>query len=557
MSQKTTLLLALFSLLISCKKTDFYVGDKDFKISKTEVVNKFFSFDNGIDPIVSKVLSEIKHRNLSGDFVMDFAQKEGFPVWDKAVVFSEGGADTLVYIPLVLNKTRYTSGFIRAVINKDISIQNFESSEYVSYPFLSYDAENSAENYALMFMIFDYKIFQHDRFIVKDNRLFSANDKHSGKREIKLMSIKKKNQSQLKFSDCNYITMEVTWMEADPENCNCNNPAICDWSTGCGTCSNTFSTTLSYYVGGCGGGGGSGSGGVTWNPNPPPGGGGGSTIGSSTPGWLPYPDDPTYQEFIDYTLTPTQQAFWNNPAKAGFVAPLIDILVQDNYDYESKTVVQNWVNFLIGSSITATEFNNYFMYAPEGSDGEYDANYWDDPNLTFTQDALPSFATFISAFPKTINGDNTISPMASSDVYELVGGIMFTNHQNNVKGWKNACAIRVSRALNYCSKEIDNNATKVEIGKDNKRYIIQAKALNKYLNLKYGAPTYRRTAAEINGDPQDIVDFLKGKNGIYSMLTNGGSFTGHADLIIDGICLSGTAINNINNVSVIEIWELN
>jgi hypothetical protein len=76
------------------------------------------------------------------------------------------------------------------------------------------------------------------------------------------------------------------------------------------------------------------------------------------------------------------------------------------------------------------------------------------------------------------------------------------------------------------------------------------------MNKKYGTPTYRLTKAQINGDPENIKNFLRGKNGIYTMVTNGGSFTGHVDLIKDGICLSGSATGTIANVEFIEIWEL-
>ena len=58
----------------------------------------------------------------------------------------------------------------------------------------------------------------------------------------------------------------------------------------------------------------------------------------------------------------------------------------------------------------------------EGQDGEYDATYWENPNLTFPQQSLPSWADFYNAFPKNEN-NGYITFMNNHDVYNLVGDI--------------------------------------------------------------------------------------------------------------------------------------
>ena len=59
---------------------------------------------------------------------------------------------------------------------------------------------------------------------------------------------------------------------------------------------------------------------------------------------------------------------------------------------------------------------------------------------------------------------------------------------------------------------------------------------------------------------QDMVNFIIGKTGIYSLLTKDFSkagYTGHADLIYNGQVLGGSCIDAKGGVKVIEIWELN
>jgi hypothetical protein len=546
------IIMSLFLAFFSCKKTDkTFIEEK--VTSEREVSSKFFSIEENVDPIAMKILNEIKFRDESKPFVNSFAKINGFPIWEKALISTNANKDTVVYIPLVLNKTRFTNGYIKAYIKNEITITSFKSSDYKNYPFSNNNTYN-ANNFASFIMYFDNKIFGHDRFILKDNRLFSGSLKgnQEGRREIKIVNIDKKRQAS-RITSCYTITENIEWLEKDSEHCTCVNKANCDWLTGCTDCSNSFSTSYSYTSGDCSGGGE----GVTWNPYPPPGGGGSSTISSSSLGWVPYPNDPAYQDFVDYTLTQSQRTYWNNPNKAGFIAPLVNKLVLENFSYESQSYVQSWLNYLIGdNNIIPEEFQNYFMYTPEGQDGTYNFMYWDNPNLTFQTESLPNFQAFISAFPKVINQDNTISEMPASDVYTLVGGNMDVQNKSKNPYYQNGCTIRGSRGFNYCGKPIDNTVAGTELGDDGKRYILNAKAFNKYMNKKFGTPTHRLTKADINGNPANIKNFLRGKNGIYTMVTSGGSFSGHVDLIIKGLCLSTSATRTIENVSFIEIWEL-
>lgn len=558
MKLKYLVLFVCLSVLgLACKK-GVLISTQTETMRTQKTINEKFFLQTGIaNPVTLLVLNEIKRRNDSKEFVSEFSQSCGLPVWGKALIVSSPKQDTVIYIPFVLEKTRFINGFIKAVINKGITISSFKSSEYNDLPF-SGSSIFTAQSYVALLMYFENKVFSNDRFIITDPRLFADRIK-SDKREIKIKSTSvQKPSRQALNSDCQpeLLTVWIEWLVQDPPNCTCYDPSNCDWATGCTDCSNSFTSSFTYVYSSCSGGGSGSSSGGVWSPNPPPGGGGSTTIASSPGGYMMYPNTPEYFNFIDNTLSGSERFFWDDLNKADFVAILIKKLVQGNYSTATASSIQMWLNYLMVSDITSTEFENYFGNFNEGADGSYNTNYWDDPNLIFQSQPLPSLQAFSSAFPKTVNLDNTISYMPSSDVYTLVGGNLDIQNKLPNPNYQNACALRGSRALNYCGHPIDNTATATDLGSDGKKYIVSAKAFNKYMNKKYGPPTYRLTSTQINSDPDNIKNFLRGKSGIYSMVTSGGSFSGHADLILNGICLSGSATGNIANVDYIEIWEL-
>lgn len=546
---KGSLLLILTCLFFSCQKEM-----QTIPISKNIdpiAESNFFNHKIQLDPIVRKVFDEIKNRNDKYHFITDFSKRNGYPIWEHALIATNTEKDTIVYIPLAFQNEKHVNSIIEARLNNEIKISSVTRNDYIKKQFTQGMHDNNANAFAGFFMRFDYKVFGQTRFFINDNRLFKEDgSSNSGGRMFKLNY---SNTDNL----CTEITENIEWIVADPEHCTCGPGGCRDWMDGCSDCSNTFYTTHTYSIGDCGGGGGStyNTGGGTWNPQPP-GGGYSPSVGSSGGPWIPIPDTQEYQDFYNYVLNAQQQSFWNDPSKADFVMPLINLLVNTNYSYETQSFIQWAINYLMsGTDITPTEFVNYFINTENGSDGEYDAAYWDDPNLTFQQVPLPTFQAFITAFPK-ITVPQGIKYMPSPQVYQMVGGNMWTQHNAGNTYYQNACAVRGSRALNYCGSPINNSATNIDFGSDGKRYILSAKAFNKYMNKKYGAPTHRLTKAQINGNPNAIKNFLRGKNGIYTMVTNGGPFSGHVDLIIDGECLSGSATGNIANVEFIEIWTL-
>lgn len=266
-------------------------------------------------------------------------------------------------------------------------------------------------------------------------------------------------------------------------------------------------------------------------------------------------------EIFNSMLSAQQSYYWNNPVNNEFKAILINFLNFNNYSLESKNYVISLIDLLLTDpTLSLEQLENYFLNKNEEVDGSYDASFWDNQIVNSPFEPLPSLIDFYNAFPKVIlNGK--IYKMESRDVFSLVGGNMDVQNKLGNPSYQNACAIRGSMGLNYSNKEIQNGINGTEKGTDGKNYILSAKAFNKYMNKTFGPPpsTHRLTKMDINGNPKKISDFLKGKNGIYSMVISGKNYSGHIDLILNGIVIGGTAIglSDVSKVDYIEIWPLN
>lgn len=207
-------------------------------------------------------------------------------------------------------------------------------------------------------------------------------------------------------------------------------------------------------------------------------------------------------------------------------------------------------------------FKNQFLGTSEGSDGVYDASFWEDPNLTFPAQNLPSWASFSAAFPKDSNPlYNTPQKMYSS-----LGGDIANYYVDETT---NTCAIRLSKALNYSGVIIPHINGKTFIGADNKYYFKAAYELNIWMRKTFGTndgdPTtpynanhtlYTATDAGING--RNLPGLLFGKKGIYSIYSSNFVWaSGHADMLNP----NSTCGNNCHfadaPIARLDIWILN
>lgn len=121
-------------------------------------------------------------------------------------------------------------------------------------------------------------------------------------------------------------------------------------------------------------------------------------------------------------------------------------------------------------------------------------------------------------------------------VFEKIGGKVGLNYELGI--FSNACAIRVSKALNGSGVEHKiprynaigpegKMSLQVSSGQNKFWYIFRVKILTKYLSEKYFSPE------ELT--PEEHLEKIKGRKGIIIYQVNGWSdATGHADLW-DGI----------------------
>ena len=168
-------------------------------------------------------------------------------------------------------------------------------------------------------------------------------------------------------------------------------------------------------------------------------------------------------------------------------------------------------------TVTVEQFKNWFMGKTEGKDFFYNANYWENPNLTFQQQSLPTWAAFSAAYPN----------QTSAQLYGVVGGAVAQAQIDHPIETENGCALKVSRALNYSGITIPNipstsgNPGTLQ-GADGKYYFLNAQALIIWMKKTFG------TTNNPNYIHKDLDDFqnvdnqygkaflatLKGKKGI-------------------------------------------
>ena len=188
------------------------------------------------------------------------------------------------------------------------------------------------------------------------------------------------------------------------------------------------------------------------------------------------------------------------------------------------------------------QFENWFMRGSEGADGIYDAAFWDNPNLTFPTQSLPSWANFEASFPKDSNPlYNTPEKM-----YNSVGGTIATFYTGPNT---NTCAIRLSKTLNYSGVIIPNIPGQTYSGADGKFYFKSAYQINLWMRKTFGtnpattktpynANHYEYNSAQAGVHGINLPGLLNGKKGIYSIYSSDFKWaTGHADLLnSDAIC---------------------
>ena len=183
--------MAVFLAILFLSSAIFYSCRKTDTLSQVEIdpTVKFFNLSGTIDPAVKKIADKIKQQNEKKNFVADFANREGYPLWEKAVVmkmnkntgtsspnfngssFSED--DLLVIIPLILQNSSRVHGLLFCkIVIENISIKVIDGSMYKEYTANPDLVGMNGEQASLLVMKFDKIVFGHTYFKVIDSAAF-------------------------------------------------------------------------------------------------------------------------------------------------------------------------------------------------------------------------------------------------------------------------------------------------------------------------------------------------------------------------------------------------
>lgn len=597
----TTASFLLLLCIWACRKTDKPQNEaQTISQNYSQLKAQFFN-TAAADPEVQKVAADIKRQDSFFKFLPDFVKKNGIPKWDKAIYkvqtkgstrqsssianrtsSADSGAQGVFFIPLQSTTSSEIKSYITAYKHNDsfytYRLYNRDSLNNV-HPSTS-ELKTNLLNTQAVFGVFEKSINGKDSIQIQSpvqgkikNASLTIGEQQTGRN-----SNTNRSGSLNRTADCS-ITLTIS-IEYSLE-------MTFDGTTLTITESLSMSLEITIDCSG-GGGGGCGCGSGFTDGGDPNGGGNGSNWWNWGTGWPwnnnggGYSDPNWYwwwtgfgggggitpiQSFIG-TLSPSQMNFWNDPNNFIIVNALTDRLTQSNFSLEEQDFVRWAIDYLNNNpNVNFQDFYNQFLSPPEGQDGNYDSNYWDDPNLTFPPQTLPSWNSFKAAYPK--HSDPSYDTPAG--MYSAVGGTVLNLYNSNPSAYQNTCALRISRALNYSGITIQPGTDRYQ-GADGKYYFLSAAALLKWMKKTFGTPTGSNhlTGAQGGQNGQNFPSLLSGKKGIYIMTPNlpggcpsasnpqgtGFCASGHADMIENSICDGGCYFNARGGVNEIFIWEM-
>jgi len=210
-------------------------------------------------------------------------------------------------------------------------------------------------------------------------------------------------------------------------------------------------------------------------------------------------------------------------------------------------------------------FKKQFLGTPEGPDGDFDANFWDDQNNTFPPQNLLMWADFESAFLSRLD----VRYETSSKLFISIGRDLLK--KLGAKDGINTCAVRLSKALNYSGVTIPHIPGKTFQGNDGKYYFTMAIDINRWMRKTFGCanPNTARgeylninsihyNSSQIAPLGANLPDKLGGLKGIYSMVSRSTTWgTGHADIFFtNATCDPGGDCHFNAPIQYIDYWIL-
>ncbi|HQV06503.1 MAG TPA: hypothetical protein PKW62_07070, partial [Chitinophagaceae bacterium] len=307
-----------------CRKTDKIMKPPVTVNNNNNVEQRFFNEHTSTEPLINALNGFLQRTNDTLHFVEKTVSRIGYPRWDKALSFTKPSAAgnrgnsadsaTITYIPFVRDSQNYVNATMVVESNPtDTSFSYNCDWQYAQKQNSLNSYTDTAEYYAVFFMVMDKRVFGHQKFKILDTLLFKYNiykplniqfnDLPNAGRNAFIGPVEHCEDVPITFQYCPYILNQG----------HCFGPGgTCD---NCPTCLNTTATINWTYCwteyiepgggsgtgdgsGGDGGAtGGEGGGGTPPDCNPIPTEGKGNRIAINNtcgPGWEPVPieDEP-------------------------------------------------------------------------------------------------------------------------------------------------------------------------------------------------------------------------------------------------------------------------
>ncbi|MBS1916251.1 MAG: hypothetical protein JST87_08230 [Bacteroidetes bacterium] len=185
-----------------------------------------------------------------------------------------------------------------------------------------------------------------------------------------------------------------------------------------------------------------------------------------------------------------------------------------------------------------------------------DIAWWTDNTTTFPPQSLPCWQQMYTNYPKSATGDDLPGPQ----VYQLVGGQVYSLYNSNPSAYQNACALRVSRALNHSGVTIPYIANQTYTGSDGKYYFLSSAKLFNWMRKTFGAGNIVMTQSQGGVNGANFQSSLNGHQGIFIMqaaLPASFGALGHASLFNGTTCVGGHCyLNATGGVAQVRLWVL-
>jgi Type VI secretion system (T6SS), amidase effector protein 4 len=498
-------LMVVILFVFSCQKTDSLTMPP---LTDNALVQRLLSLPITTQPHIVRIAGAMQQADSRHHFIASLARQHGFAQWGKALTTNTANnrsgrnnttpnGDTIVYIPLVLQNAQHVNAFICAKLNGSISVQLHRETDFLSQGFGPLeDTVPNADKLAVQFMVLDFEVFGHERFkLLHDSLMQGPALPNDAIVEGKIVKMNRATSAaQRGFQTWEYdLCTDTRYLE-------CTTNHSCCPDGGCGACqelcwkTRTLCQKVSVLVfvdnGNWGNGNGSGGGGT---------GGNGWTVSPS--GVIPCNTTP----LLDNGLIPCPDG--------------------------------NTTGWTVIFPKAHTEFDVTI------TDNDPDAVWWNDNTTDFPAQALPSWNAMYNNYPKKPDG----TEMCGSDVYSLIGGSVFANRPPGP--FPNACALRVSRALNYSGVTIPAIPGQTFQGADGKNYFLSSAKLYNFMKKTFKIPPNPTESIEVFSKAQGGVDgqnfpgLLSGKKGIYLLQASyPGLFgaLGHASLYQGSSCMVNT-----------------